>query len=81
MQMILNEGEFATYQLYLKQKKIDLEKLQKLCSLAAKYVPVDPDWFEEPGPWGCILDSGSDWYCDECPAKDVCPYEQKEWSK
>lgn len=59
-------------------------KLQKFCTLAAKYIPITewPGTKEDPKPWGCILDKESDMgYCDNCPVRKICPNESKHWSK
>jgi len=66
--------------------------LQKLCIDAANWIPVTVDYdgnkIENPKPWRCSLTvssatsiSGSARYCDSCPARDVCPYEYKNFSK
>ena len=61
-------------------------KLQKLCTDAANHIPITRDGAQnEPSaPWGCILDKSSPnygGYCDDCPAQEVCPRDNKEWSK
>lgn len=67
--------------------KSDTTELQELCRLAARHVPIKYSWSPgmEPKPWGCILDKAgthrNPGYCDECPARNLCPYEHKEWSK
>ena len=89
MQYILNEKEYAV----LSQKKSDNEiiALQNFCTLAANYIPVKVRWSKDQKPWGCILNpeedrsdntfSGAGAYCDECPARVICPYPYKEFSK
>lgn len=32
-------------------------------------------------PWGCILTKNCQWYCDKCPVEEICPHEDKEYSK
>ncbi|MFN4121309.1 hypothetical protein [Acidovorax sp.] len=61
-------------------------ELQKLCTDAANHIPIVRDWApnEPPAPWGCILDEGSPnyrGYCDDCPAKQICPHDGKEYSQ
>jgi hypothetical protein len=56
--------------------------LQQAYTLAAIHTPAVVDWKDEIEPWGCILDEDSDpVYCDCCPVKDICPYDQKEFSQ
>lgn len=58
--------------------------LQRACTLAAKHTPIVVDWHPDktPRPWGCILDKDSNpGYCDECPVREACPNDDKEWSK
>ena len=86
MQYLLTQQE---YEALHREKKLRTDgekaKLQALCTLAAKHIPAfTPAWPADakPTPWGCILDPGSRMeYCDDCPARDVCPNEHKEWSK
>ena len=86
MQFILTQQE---YDALLREKRLrsdgEKAKLQALCTLAANHIPVLREWSPDvaPAPWGCILGplSPRPEYCDECPAKDVCPHDGKEWSK
>ena len=58
--------------------------MQDLCTKVAEHMPVTVSWRpnDAPAPWGCILSSPSRMeYCDQCPVKDVCPNDCKEWSK
>lgn len=56
--------------------------LQKFCTMVADTLPAGVDWIGKGKPWGCILTRGAaDWYCDDCPAKAVCPYPCKQWSQ
>jgi len=56
--------------------------LQQACTLAAIHTPINVSWKDLMEPWGCILDEESDpEYCDCCPVKDICPYDQKEYSQ
>ena len=61
------------------------DRLQKVCTLAAEHVPVTltwGPWAETPQPWGCILTRGTKTeYCDECPVREECPCQAKQWSK
>ena len=61
-------------------------ELQKLCTDAANYIPITREWVpnDPPAPWGCILDKSSPnhgGYCDDCPARRICPHDRKEWSQ
>lgn len=58
-------------------------KLQAFCTRVANELPI-AGWHahgEGLKPWGCILTAKHEWCCDSCPAKDICPYDAKEWSK
>ena len=58
-------------------------KLQKLCTKIADEWETWTGWKNdlEPTPWGCILSANYEHYCDECPVRNICPYEDKAWSK
>lgn len=65
---------------------ISKKKLQKLCTNIANAMPVVWGWNGlDPKPWGCILqedkDHEEDWCCDKCPVTEICPNDNKEWSK
>ena len=85
MQYVLTEVEYQS--LVARKTERDqkaTEELQALCTLAAKHIPVSVSWMRDrdPMPWGCILDDyQATPYCDECPARKVCPYEGKEYSQ
>lgn len=78
MQYILTEAEYNTLKHGARvANEKEKEKLQALCTLAANHIPVH-------SPWGCILNENPEnrpWYCDDCPAADVCPHTNKRWSK
>lgn len=59
-----------------------IEKLQEFCTLVADTMPVQSG-YGAGKPWQCILTVGrrGEWYCDRCPAKDICPHPNKHWSK
>jgi hypothetical protein len=83
MQYLLTESEYLKLKGEAIQKiKVNERKLQELCTLAAQHIPIVPHWGEDrtPRPWGCILKRQTP-YCDECPVKELCPYDNKEWSK
>lgn len=85
MMYVLNEHEFKVLNEAKRARQAaDAEALQRVCTLAAQHVPVVVSWSHDktPRPWGCILDPGSNpGYCDCCPVSEVCPCQQKEWSK
>lgn len=57
------------------------EVLQKFCTHVADTLMVTDGW-AAGRTWGCILTASKNMgYCDQCPARDVCPYENKSWSK
>ena len=82
MQFILTPEEFTT--LNAKAQKADLapdqRKLQELCTLAANAIVIKEGW-RAGHVWGCILTVEHEWYCDDCPAREVCPTPHKHWSK
>ncbi len=61
------------------------KQLQKLCTEIADTMPIKWSWGgADPKPWGCIItevESGNEWYCDECPVQKICPNLSKEYSK
>jgi endonuclease III len=85
MMYILTQEEFDVLQ--EKKHKIveDAQKiLQHVCTKAANEWPIKYWGRAEASPWGCYLTmeaNGTEWYCDECPVQDICPYEYKDWSK
>jgi len=84
MQYLLTEQEYKDLLDRVdRYKKSQREALQDLCTKAADHVPVNWGWgeLEDPKPWGCILSTEDEWYCDSCPAKKLCPHPNKEWSK
>lgn len=56
------------------------KKLQEFCSMVADTMVLTEGW-RAGHVWGCILTTKREWYCDQCPAKDVCPNLGKQWSK
>ena len=64
-----------------KRDAAEIKELQDFCTLVANEMPVKPDWFDVARPWQCIITSQSEWYCDDCPCRNVCPYTWKHWSK
>lgn len=82
MQYILSEEEMAAH-----HKKLDesrhlptTKELQKFCTMVADNMLVKQGWYKGKA-WGCILTRKEEWYCDDCPAKDICPYTSKHWSQ
>lgn len=89
MQYILSDEEFKALSARanagdaLVKRMPSVKELQKLCSLVADHVPVEKGWYKGKA-WGCILTtkkSGYEWYCDDCPAQNACPYPNKNWSQ
>lgn len=81
MMYVLTQEEFDALQ--EKKRKISEDArnvLQDLCTRVANSEPVKEGWYTGK-PWGCILTEKSEWYCDDCPVQDVCPYPYKEWSQ
>lgn len=81
MKYLLDEDELAALR---SQNKLfaaaHSATLQDLCTRVANSEVLTEGWAKGK-PWGCILTNKNLEYCDECPVKDVCPYEWKEWSK
>lgn len=84
MQYLLSKEEFDLLKEQANGHRINATNaLQAFCTRVADELPVS-GWHAEGDakrPWGCILTKEHKWVCDECPSKDVCPYEHKEWSK
>lgn len=81
MMYLLTQEEFDALQ--EKNRKIteDAQKvLQDFCTRVANNEPVKEGWYSD-APWGCVLTVEHEWYCDDCPVQDVCPLENKPWSK
>jgi hypothetical protein len=91
VQYILTQAEYDELQAKATANKAvpirtSTSKLQMLCTDAANHIPITRDW--EPNapasPWGCILNVDTKTnprYCDNCPARQVCPYPRKEFSQ
>ncbi len=83
MMYVLSEDEYRD----LTSKRNDFIQLQKselqiLCSSIADAMPVSRDWNKtNNSPWGCILTTQREWYCDKCPVTKICPNPNKAWSK
>lgn len=81
MQILLTQEEHA--ELLQRARKGDkvpkTEDLQALCTLASNSIVLTDGW-RAGHVWGCML-TEEDWYCDQCPAKKVCPYEHKRYSQ
>lgn len=85
MQYVLTEDEYnALLEKSKQQRRMpSKEDLQKFCTMVAETLPVASGWYKGK-VWGCVLSEHNKspcGYCDDCPAKDVCPYDNKEWSK
>lgn len=87
MQYLLTQQEYEALHREKTLRTVQqLEKLQKLCTLAAMHIPVPHEWSQTdktPRPWGCILgpEEQHPGYCNDCPSQKVCPYTGKEWSQ
>jgi hypothetical protein len=86
MQYLLTQEEYD--ELKAQKRGIRLEntkKLQALCTKIADTMPVNWGWKgPDPKPWGCIITvqrEGHEWYCDQCPVQDICPYPGKSYSQ
>jgi hypothetical protein len=58
------------------------DTLQKLCTMVADHMPLEePNWQGVKRPWGCILSTKVEHYCDECPVEEICPCLCKQFSQ
>lgn len=91
MQYLLTDTEYNELVERGRYRKASLDaNLQAFCTRIANELPIS-GWHANYGgkdgkkPWGCIITeaktNNQDWYCDDCPSKEICPYEGKEWSK
>lgn len=84
MKYLLDEDEYQALVKAAEGAKAKQRKaLQAFCTRVANELPVDWGWTEgaPKKPWGCILSTKTEWYCDECPAYEICPHEHKHVSK
>jgi hypothetical protein len=83
MQYLLTEEEYKTLQARAKHgdNSPTKEDLRKFCTFVADNMPAGVEWIGIEKPWGCILSKVSDWYCDSCPSRIICPNPHKSWSK
>lgn len=80
MQYILTQEEY--YSLIDNKKTklaIENQKLQELCITICNTMPIKK-YDNTLSPWGCIF-TNKNWYCDKCPVSEICPTENKNWSK
>lgn len=82
MKYLLDQEEFDALDKRAKagDKAPNKKKLQEFCTMVANSLPVKGGWMDGK-IWGCILTSDDEWYCDDCPAQEICPNSYKEWSK
>lgn len=81
MKYILSQEEYDELVNRAANREKELEAtLQALCTRVADSEPVKEGWYAGK-PWGCVLTKEHEWYCDDCPVKDVCPKKWKAWSK
>lgn len=84
MQYLLSQEEMdkARSEAELLRKLPTIEKLQKFCTFVSDNMVLTDGW-RKGSAWGCILsqENRRDWYCDDCPARQICPYPGKEFSK
>ena len=87
MQYLLTKEEYSELQKRASEAaKHAVTLTQEFCTLVADTMPIKFWDNKEPQAWGCILtvrkeSGGNDWYCDECPAQEFCPYLYKSWSQ
>ena len=85
MQYLLTQTEYDSLLAGNEQRlKLADKKLQTLCTKIADEMPVKWEgWQGKPiiEPWGCILTKGHEWYCDNCPVREICPNQHKTYSQ
>lgn len=94
MQYLLTEEEYKALHKRIREAEekapsISKKKLQELCTKIADTMPIKKSWDKkaDPSPWGCKItvekdpENGYEWYCDDCPVQEICPYEYQEYSK
>ena len=87
MQFLLTAEEYNELRKEANRAK-DVPKkkdLQDLCTEAANSILVKDGWYKGK-VWGCIItiekeEGNREWYCDDCPALKVCPYDYKHFSQ
>ena len=83
MQYILTEAELHHLKHAADERLITKDQtILDLCQRVADNEPVTVEWLGEgePTPWGCVR-SRKNWHCDHCPVKEICPYDNKSYSK
>jgi hypothetical protein len=85
MQYILTEQEYKELKnLPAKIRAAENKELMKFCRMVSNTLPVTHGRLKGQ-VWGCILDEDpngkGDWDCDNCPSVEVCPYDNKSFSK
>lgn len=84
MQYILSQEEYSNL---LKKKeensRLTKKKLQELCTDISDNLPIAITWASglPKRPWGCIITAKREHYCDECPVREICPNDHKNFSK
>ncbi len=85
MQYLLTEAELN--ELHAKINSFEgiptRAKLQEFCTKLANTTVLTSGWAKGQ-IWYCILNKDEEkkaMYCDECPAKEICPKINKRWSK
>jgi hypothetical protein len=85
MMYLLTQEEFTRLKTARNSEAIEMQKskLQTLCTKIADTMPIEWGWGADPDPkpWGCILSESEEWYCDQCPVQEICPYTAKSFSK
>lgn len=85
MQYILTQEEYDKLSVRDHTKVVLNKKvLQEFCTMVSNTTPINRSWDkDDKSPWGCVLDENGNGhgYCDDCPAENICPYENKEFSK
>ena len=83
MQYLLTEEEYKALKAdaQLGKESPSKDDLQKFCTIVADTMPAGVEWIGKTKPWGCVLTKDTEWYCDDCPARQLCPNRFKSWSK
>lgn len=87
MKYILTEIEYNDLKSNRNKDHVKTEQLIfDLCRAVADHKPIIWGWGgDDPKPWGCMVteyqEDGSEWFCDQCPVLNDCPFEVKKFSK
>lgn len=83
MQYLLTKEELDALHAQINEKaRMPTQKaLQEFCTHVAETEVLTTGW-RKGHVWGCILNAKTSMqYCDDCPAKKICPHPHKSHSQ